>query len=144
MWRDVIPEVCWGLHVNGKPRLETLVGSLGVIVHLATQALLFEGFGLGFVASQALATGVAMTFNFALNNVLTYRDMQLRGWQWLRGWFSFSLACSVGAIANVGIASYIFSFDARWVLAAIAGILVGAVWKYAVTMVYTWKKPKTA
>jgi len=122
----------------------TLVGSLGVIVHLATQALLFEGLELEFVPSQAVATLVAMTFNFALNNVLTYRDMQLRGWQWLRGWLSFSLACSVGAIANVGIASYIFSLDAQWVLAAIAGILVGAVWNYAVTMVYTWRKPKTA
>lgn len=120
----------------------TLVGSLGVIVHLATQAVLFEGFDVEFVPSQALATLVAMTFNFALNNVLTYRDMQLRGWQWLRGWLSFTLACSVGAIANVGIASYIFSFDTRWVLAAIAGILVGAVWNYAVTMVYTWKRPK--
>lgn len=122
----------------------TLVGSLGVIVHLATQASLFEGLELGFVPSQALATLVAMTFNFALNNVLTYRDMQLRGWQWLRGWVSFSLACSIGAVANVGIASYIFSLDTQWVLAAIAGILVGAVWNYAVTMVYTWRKPKTA
>lgn len=120
----------------------TLVGSLGVVVHLATQALLFEGLELEFVPSQALATVVAMTFNFALNNALTYRDMQLRGWQWLRGWLSFSLACSVGAIANVGIASYIFSLETRWVLAAIAGILVGAVWNYAVTMVYTWKKPR--
>ena len=122
----------------------TLVGSLGVVVHLATQALLFEGFEIGFVPSQALATAVAMTFNFALNNVLTYRDMQLTGWQWLRGWVSFSLACSVGAVANVGIASYIFSLDSRWVLAAVAGILVGAVWNYAVTMVYTWRKPKEA
>jgi dolichol-phosphate mannosyltransferase len=122
----------------------TLVGSLGVIVHLTVQALLIETLQIEFVVSQAVATLVAMTFNFALNNVLTYRDMQLRGWQWLRGWFSFSLACSVGAIANVGIASYIFTLDTRWVLAAIAGILVGAVWNYAVTMVYTWKKPKTA
>lgn len=122
----------------------TLVGSLGVIVHLITQAILLKGMQLEFVTSQALATLVAMTFNFALNNILTYRDMQLRGWQWFRGWLSFSLACSVGAIANVGIASYIFTLDAQWVLAAIAGILVGAVWNYAVTMVYTWKKPKTA
>jgi len=120
----------------------TLVGSCGVIVHLTVQALLLEGLQLSFVPSQALATLVAMTFNFALNNVLTYRDMQLRGWRWLRGWLSFTLACSVGAIANVGIASYIFTLDTRWVLAAIAGILVGAVWNYAVTMVYTWKKPK--
>ncbi|MFQ5634794.1 MAG: glycosyltransferase, partial [Gammaproteobacteria bacterium] len=40
----------------------TLVGSLGVVVHLATQALLFEGLKLGFVPSQALATLTAMSF----------------------------------------------------------------------------------
>ena len=65
------------------------------------------------------------------------------GWHWLRGWLSFCLACSVGAIANVGIASYIFDLDAQWVLAALAGIIVGAVWNYAVTMVYTWKRPSS-
>ena len=106
------------------------------------QAILLEGLEISFVASQATATLVAMTFNFALNNVLTYRDMRLRGWKWFKGWLSFSLACSVGAFANVGIAAYIFTLDAQWVLAAISGIVVGAVWNYAVTMVYTWKKPR--
>jgi dolichol-phosphate mannosyltransferase len=118
----------------------TLVGSLGVVVHLLVQTLLINGLEIGFVASQATATGIAMTFNFAVNNVLTYRDVRLRGWQWLRGWLSFSLACSVGAVANIGIAAYIFRLDAQWVLAALAGIMIGAVWNYAVTMVYTWKK----
>jgi dolichol-phosphate mannosyltransferase len=120
----------------------TLVGSVGIGVHLIVQGILFEGLNRGFVTSQAAATLVAMTFNFALNNVLTYRDMRLRGWQWLRGWASFTIACSVGAFANVGIAAYIFSLDTQWVLAAICGIVVGAVWNYAVTMVYTWKKPR--
>jgi dolichol-phosphate mannosyltransferase len=120
----------------------TLVGAVGIGVHLIVQGILFAGLNRGFVTSQAAATLVAMTFNFALNNVLTYRDMRLRGWQWLRGWASFTIACSVGAFANVGIAAYIFSLDTQWVLAAICGIVVGAVWNYAVTMVYTWKKPR--
>jgi dolichol-phosphate mannosyltransferase len=120
----------------------TLVGSLGVGVHLVAQAILFEGLNFDFIVSQACATLVAMTFNFAVNNVLTYRDMRLRGAQWLRGWLSFSVACSVGAFANVGIAAYIYSLNTKWVLAAICGIVVGAVWNYAVTMVYTWKKPR--
>jgi dolichol-phosphate mannosyltransferase len=56
------------------------------------------------------------------------------------GWVTFTLACGVGALANVGIASYLFAKDVRWILAGLAGILVGAVWNYAVTTVYTWKK----
>ena len=84
---------------------------------------------------------MAMTSNFLLNNALTYRDMRLRGWRLLAGWASFTLVCSVGAFANVGIASYLFTMDTVWVVAALAGIVVGAVWNYAVTSVYTWSKP---
>jgi dolichol-phosphate mannosyltransferase len=121
-----------------------LVGGIGVLVHFATLSLLYRLLGSGFVASQTVATLVAMTFNFAINNVLTYRDMRLRGWNWLRGWVSFTLACTIGAVANVGIAAYLFrEGEASWPIAALAGIFVGSVWNYAVTSVYTWKVPST-
>jgi len=119
----------------------TAVGGLGVCVHLATVWLLFRGLHVDFTAAQAAATLVAITSNFALNNVFTYRDRRLRGRKWLTGWLSFLLACGVGALANVGIASYLFeSSRTTWVLAALAGILVSAVWNYASTAVYTWNK----
>ncbi len=117
-----------------------LIGGLGVFVHMAVLTALFRGFALEFGTGQALATGVAMVFNFAINNVLTYRDRQLRGLDWFKGLLSFVLACGIGAFANVGIANYIFGRDGSWLLAALAGILVGAVWNYAVTSVYTWGK----
>lgn len=122
----------------------SLVGGFGVIVHFVVLAILFNQIGLGFTSSQATATFVAMAGNYALNNLLTYRDMRLRGWQWLKGWVSFTTACSIGALANVGVASYLFSMDQQWGLAALAGILVSTVWNYAVTMVYTWKIPQRA
>lgn len=116
------------------------VGGLGVGVHLLTLALVFRGLGVGFVAGQIIATLVAMTFNYVVNNSLTYRDRRRRGWQFLTGWLSFALACSVGAFANVGIAAYLFERQTFWVVSALAGVLVGAVWNYAVTSVYTWRK----
>ena len=119
----------------------SLVGALGLGVHMAVLALLYRGFGTGFVAAQTVATGVAMTSNFALNNLLTYRDMRLRGWVLLRGWFSFVAACSIGGLANVGIAAYLFQQQGGWVVPAAAGVLVGAVWNYALTALYTWKRP---
>ncbi len=118
------------------------VGGLGVFVHLFVLALVFKTLNYSFLAGQVSATLVAMTFNFTLNNLLTYRDMRLQGWGLLRGWFSFVLACSIGALANVGVAEYLFEQDAFWISSALAGILVGAVWNYAVTAVYTWRKPK--
>jgi len=47
---------------------------------------------------------------------------------------------SVGALANIGIASYLFTHATLWVLAAMAGIVVGAVWNYALTAMYTWNR----
>jgi dolichol-phosphate mannosyltransferase len=116
-----------------------LVGGLGVAVHLAALSLLLHVVEVDFTVAQACATLVAMTSNFAINNELTYRDMRLRGWAWLRGWATFSLACGFGAIANVGIASYLFAQHATWVLAALGGIVVGVVWNYVATAVFTWK-----
>jgi dolichol-phosphate mannosyltransferase len=118
----------------------SLIGGLGVAVHMAALMLLFKGVGLDFTASQAAATLTAMTFNFTLNNAITYRDLRLKGWRWMKGWISFVLACSIGAISNVGIASHLFSQYTGWLPAALAGVAVGAVWNYAVTQVYTWKK----
>ena len=122
-----------------------LVGGLGVFVHMAVLATLLKGLGAGFGPAQSAATGVAMVFNFAVNNVLTYRDRRLHGWAWWRGLASFMAACSVGALANVGIATYLFESRTTWFFAALAGVLVGAVWNYAVTQLYTWgRKAKPA
>lgn len=117
----------------------SLIGGSGVLVHLAVLWLLNRLLGTSFLIGQTVAALVAMTTNFFLNNVLTYRDMRLRGRQLIWGWFSFVIACSIGAVANVGIATYLFEGDTGWILSALAGILVGAVWNYAVTAVYTWR-----
>ncbi len=114
------------------------IGALGVFVHLAVLTLAFRVGGVRFVNAQAVAVCVSMVFNYSVNNVLTYRDRRRRGLQWFTGLFSFAVACSVGAAANVGVAAYLFSRRAEWVVAAVAGVLVGAVWNYAVTSVYTW------
>ena len=124
----------------------SIIGALGVFVHMAVLWPILRLAGDGaFVFGQSAAALVAMTSNFFLNNVITYRDMRLRGRQLLWGWLSFVAACSVGALANVGIASYLFvSGGSGWLLSALSGILVGAVWNYAVTAVYTWRRPKAA
>jgi dolichol-phosphate mannosyltransferase len=130
-----------GNFVPAKFVIFALVGSFGVAVHMIVLWLLFRQLGIDFQIGQIAATLTAMTSNFALNNVLTYYDRRLVGWAWIRGWFSFALASSVGAIANVGIATYLFTaHHTIWFMSAIAGILVGVVWNYAVTSYFTWRK----
>jgi dolichol-phosphate mannosyltransferase len=115
------------------------VGGLGVFVHLA---VLGPGLSLGlsFLTAQILATWVAMTFNFALNNAVTYADRRLRGWALLPGLASFYAACGIGALANIGIGTWMAAHDETWWIAGIAGTIVGAVWNYAATSFLTWRK----
>ena len=120
----------------------SLVGGSGVGVHLAVLAIAFHGFALPFWLSQAVATLAAMVGNFTLNNLITYRDQRLSGLAWWRGLVLFSLACGIGAIANVGVASYIFGGGVGWLPAALAGIVVGTVWNYATTAFYVWRPRK--
>jgi len=120
--------------------LFALIGGLGVLVHFAVLWYAFKVRNLAFDPSQTLAVVVAMTSNFFLNNLFTYRDMRLKGWRLIRGILTFYLICALGAVANVGIAAYLFAADQKWWLAGFVGVLVGAVWNYAVSSVFTWKR----
>lgn len=118
--------------------LFSFVGTLGVGVHLLT---LYSGLGAGlrFDAAQALAVATAMTFNFFLNNTFTYRDRQLRGKRLIWGLLSFYAVCSLGAAANVGVASWAyFSGNYSWQISGLAGAVVGVVWNYVATSFVTW------
>lgn len=115
------------------------VGGAGVLVHMAVLGLATQTLQTPFLWAQSAATVTAMTFNFFLNNKLTYRDRRLKGWSLLAGLLSFYLVCSVGAVANVGIANFLFGASYAWWLAGIAGILVGAVWNFAASAVFTWR-----
>ncbi len=121
----------------------SIVGAMGVAVHFAVLTPLIRILHTPFMEAQALAAFCAMTFNFALNNSLTYRDARLRGWRWLRGWMLFVLACSVGGVMNVAVASFIFKSYGAWVLGALGGIVVGSMWNYAVTKFFTWGRSGT-
>ena len=91
-----------------------LIGGLGLVVHLATLWVALDLLAIEFSAAQAIATMVAMTSNFVMNNQFTYRDQRLRGLKLLRGLIIFYLICGIGAIANVGVASYAFTSSHTW------------------------------
>jgi dolichol-phosphate mannosyltransferase len=117
------------------------VGGVGVLVHMVTLFTAFQLLSVSFLYAQAAAAIVAMTFNFFVNNFLTYRDKRLKGvWGLLRGLTTFYAVCSLGAVANVGIAEVMFQRGDAWWLSAVAGILVGAVWNYAASSIFTWRK----
>jgi dolichol-phosphate mannosyltransferase len=115
-----------------------LVGALGVAVHLAVLTLCRDA-GAPFETAQILATLVAMMGNFALNNLVTYRDLMLRGPALWRGLLLFLLVCGLGAYANIGIARVLYSDHAGWTPAGLAGAAIGLVWNYAVSATLVWR-----
>jgi dolichol-phosphate mannosyltransferase len=118
----------------------SLIGALGLGVHMAILSILYLALGIGFVAAQIAATAGAMTSNFLVNNALTYRDKRLRGSRAiLLGWLSFCAVCGLGAVANVGIAAFLHEArGGEWTTAALAGVVVSAVWNYALSSKFVW------
>ena len=114
------------------------VGVVGVGVHLTVLWSSYAAMGAGFVFSQSLATGAAMTCNFFLNNAFTYADQRLRGRRILRGLLTFYLACGVGAIINVAVADWLYLMSVRYWMAGLVGAGIAAAWNFFTTASVTW------
>ena len=92
-----------------------------------------------FELGQTIAAVTAMTFNFVLNNALTYADKRLSGFvPLLRGWAKFGLTCSIGLLANVGVAAVLVNFGFHEYPAALCGIIIGSVWNFALSSRFVW------
>ena len=116
-----------------------LVGASGVAVQLAVLGQCLAA-GLSFPLAAAAATLASMTSNFLLNNVLTYRDQRVQGWHIIPALLAFYAVCSIGALSNVGVSSWLYSQRPIWWLAGIAGSVVGAVWNFTGSSVLVWKR----
>jgi dolichol-phosphate mannosyltransferase len=116
-----------------------LVGLIGVGVHLSVLNA-GRSSGLDFAWAEIAATFIAMLANFYLNNVLTYRSVRLRGRALVAGLALFVAVCSLGAIANVGIARMLYAAHGGWTPSALMGAAVGMVWNYAISATLVWNR----
>jgi dolichol-phosphate mannosyltransferase len=124
--------------------LFSLIGGLGVGTHLLTLWFGTHVLFVAFAVAQTAATIVAMTGNFLLNNLFTYRDRRLRGKRLWTGLISFYAVCGVGTAANVGVAAHLVYGHTSWWLAGLAGAAVSVVWNYAMSSIFTWSPRRVA
>ena len=120
--------------------LFAFIGCIGLVVQLAVLWLALTVTAMSFTLAQSVAVVVAIASNFLFNNFFTYRDQRLRGVRLWRGLATFYVICSIGAVANVDVAAYVFHERPVWWLAGVAGALIGSVWNYAVSAIFTWKR----
>ena len=120
--------------------LFAMVGAMGLVVHVATLSVAVEWSNMfTFNSGQLIATILAMASNFILNNEITYRTYRYRGPYLFFGFLAFALACSVGAIANIDTASWLYKANQTWWVAGLAGALLSVVWNYAVSTSLIWR-----
>src|SRR5437899_1714873 len=82
-----------------------VVGGIGIPVHLVALAVLLSIFGTAsYPISLAGAFEVSTTINFVLNQLFTYSDKKIHGWQWIKRAIKAQLT-SISALAlTYGIA----------------------------------------
>jgi dolichol-phosphate mannosyltransferase len=126
--------------VSARFLLFCLVGLTGLGVHLGILSALLTMTDISFGVAQALATIGAIAWNFVLNNLFTYRDQRLTGWHFVTGLIRFQVICAIGAISNVGIATWIYDYDEVWWIAGLGGALIGTVWNFVVSAALVWRQ----
>jgi len=116
-----------------------LVGLTGVLVQLLMVGVFLNLLKFSFFYSQIFAVIAAMTSNFFLNNMLTYRDQALSGKRIFLGLLSFYFVCSIGAVANVAVANLVYSFVSLWILASFLGSVMSSLWNFMSSKWLTWR-----
>ncbi|MEO8882423.1 MAG: GtrA family protein, partial [Devosia sp.] len=102
-------------------------------------AVAHEIFHLGVTPSIVVAAVVSMTTNYLLNNELTYADKKLKGARFWIGLATFYAVCSLGLLANLSLANWVYRADGQFYLASIIGVVMSVVFNYSVTRVFTWR-----
>jgi len=114
------------------------VGLSGVAVNLAVLQASYAVLGR-YVPAQMVATLVAMTTNYFLNNVVTFRDRMLRGRALWLGLFNFYGACTLGALVGVAVGELLHSSGYEVWLSGLAAALASAIWNFALNDAMTWR-----
>ena len=67
----------------------------------------------------------------SINNEITSENRRLINCEWVEGALFIIICCTPGIVVNVGIDTYAFNAHWPWMIVAISGITIGAVWNYA-------------
>lgn len=110
----------------------SLVGSLGVLIHLLALTILMK-VGVVFLFANLISTFLAMASNYFLNNFLTFHNIHKSLIEKIKGLSKYTLVNSLSIFANVGIASQLFNSNFSAIASALAGILAGLILNYALS-----------
>jgi dolichol-phosphate mannosyltransferase len=135
----IVDKATGGL-ISPRLALFLMVGFSGMGVHAVVLGTLYQGLGIAFLKAQAVAIVLAMTSNYFLNNLLTFRDVRRTGMGLVTGLAIFYLACSVGAVISVQAAGVLFqTVHAHWLVAGLGGAVLASLWNYVASSLLAWR-----
>ena len=115
------------------------VGFSGIFVQLLAMELAFLTGQVSFTWAQTFGVFIAINSNFFFNNMITYRDLSLKGYAFVKGLLSFYIVCAFGAAVNIGMATFIYTALPVSILSSFCGALSGALWNFLASSLFTWK-----
>ena len=119
-----------------------LSGLPGLAIHLGVLGILQSVVQLPFHQANVWAVLLAMTSNFFVNNSFTFRAQRLRGARLLRGLLFFYVVCSLGAIASLTLAQFLYEREIPWYMAGVFGMTLASVWNYGASSVLSWRSSR--
>lgn len=123
--------------------LFSIVGSVGVLLHLIVLSIAIELRESTFSEGQVIATAIATMSNFLLNNEFTFRDRKLRGPALITGGAIYFAVCAAGGLSSLALALWLNGHGTPWWVAGAAGTIISAVWNFGVSSVFTWPEKRS-
>lgn len=123
--------------------LFSIVGSVGVLIHLIALSIAIALYNATFSQAQLIATSIAMLSNFLLNNEFTFRERKLRGPALITGGVTYFAVCAAGGVSSLALGLYLNGYGVPWWAAGAAGTIIAAVWNFGVTSVFTWPEKRS-
>jgi len=122
-----------------RPLAFACVGTTGAILQLGSFYFLYRVCHGGLVSSQMVSIMAAILTNFVLNNRYTFHDRTVQGTpEALSLLMYFNISC-IGACLNILTSLALMRANLPWQLAGVAGIAVGAIWNYVMSVTVVWK-----
>jgi putative flippase GtrA len=116
-----------------------IVGSLGVLVHLAVLKLSMSTIIHAFTYANLTAMLFAATFNYVLNNNATFADNALVGRHVYLGYVCYVGITAVGMAISLFLSTKLYAAHGMPMIAALGGIVAGSLWNYLVSYTVVWK-----
>lgn len=120
-----------------------LVGGLGSLVNLSIFYYFTSVQSIGFNAASVAAFVIAVTHNFTLNYLWTFKGVRQRGKNYFSSWKKYVAVNLVGFIVNISMLNFfVVLFGAKYMIYGQAiGIAGGMVFNFALSKMLVFTNP---